>query len=139
MTRAYILENLEIIEGFFGICLGNAAPGSEAETHFRSLMTAAKEAQEIIDRTPRLMTREAFRAQPMGTGWLEWDLEDGETPAEAPLTRVAWVDGHAVTVDDSGCESYLDLPILRYNRPGGFRIWMEKPTDEERKEAAWDD
>lgn len=138
MTRAYILENLEIIEGFFGICLGNAAPGSEAETHFRSLMTAAKEAQEIIDRTPRLMTGEAFRAQPMGTGWIEW-YPDDEIPADDNIVRGAWVDGHAIMLDRYDGESTGLLPLLRYNRPGGFRIWTAQPTEEQRKGAAWDD
>ena len=134
MTRAYILENLEIIEGFFGICLGNAAPGSEAETHFRSLMTAVKEAQEIIDRTPRLMTGEAFRAQPMGTGWLEWYPQDGE---EDCLFGVAWVGGDMLLTDDTGCASMGQVPE-NYNRQGGFRVWTDRPTDRQRKEAAWD-
>lgn len=135
MTRAHILENLEIIEGFFGICLGNAAPGSEAEMHFRSLMTAAKEAQEIIDRTPRLMTGEAFRTQPMGTGWLEWYPKDGEKDC---LFGVAWAGGEMLLTDDTGCASMGQVPE-DYNRQGGFRVWTDRPTDAQRKEAAWDD
>lgn len=137
MTRAYILENLEIIKGFFGICLGNAAPGSEAENHFRSLMTAAKEAQEILDQTPRLMTEDAFRSLAMGCGWLEWSPQEGIAFEDA-LFGVAWVGSEMLMMDDTGCPSYGRFPD-GYNRRGGFRVWTDRPTDAQRKEAAWDD
>lgn len=137
MTNEEICAHLEEIEVYFACCLHNAAAGSTAVKRFRDIVRTVREARKTLEPPPRLLSRQLFRALPMSCGWLEWDLEDGESPAE--LIRVAWVDGHAVMVDDSGCESYLDLPIRRYNRPGGFRIWLEKPTEAERMEAAWDD
>lgn len=88
-------------------------------------------------REPHLMTADEFHQLVTGTGWIEW-YPDDEIPADDNVMRAAWVDGHAIMLDRYDGESTGPLPLLRYNRPGGFRIWTAQPTVEQQKEAEWD-
>ena len=88
-------------------------------------------------REPHLMTVDEFRQATMGSGWIEL-CPDDEIPVGDNLMRIAWVDGHAIMLDQLGGESTKALDGQFYNRINGFRIWTEHPTVKQQKGAAWD-
>ena len=77
-----------------------------------------------------------------GTGWLEWspkDERDYDTkdPYEG-LIGVAWFNWYSIEVDghDTVGMGHLN-PGMLYGVRGGWRIWDEKPTIDDRKLVGW--
>ena len=89
-------------------------------------------------REPHLMTADEFRQLTMGSGWIEWHPDVG-IPEGDNVMRIAWMDGHAMMLDQFKGEGICPLPIKLYNQTDGFRIWTAQPTVEQQMEAEWDD
>ena len=73
-----------------------------------------------------------------GAGWVEiwYEPEDGE-PESFEILRCVWLFGNLMV--DDGCHSTTDAENLKrmYNRKYGQRVWLDCPTEEQRKAAKW--
>lgn len=89
---------------------------------------------QVVD-APRVLTLDEILTTG-GAGWLEDHIiTDGGVLGQT-LTCCAWLHGFVTDADGF----HLDGSYLRahYNKPRGLRVWNLKPTDEQRKAAAWE-
>lgn len=98
---------------------------------------------------PRLMTYEEIAGAPYGFGWLEEDHSGAidDLPGSAGdyiLEPCCWSDAtetsypYPVTVSTAVLGEFLRPEEETYNRPGGWRIWTDRPTEEQRRTEKWD-
>ena len=86
---------------------------------------------------PRPLSREEFAALPAGVGWEEsWMEPDEESGESFALERLAWADGHAVSV--SGMAE-VGRMVEMYGERYGVRVWIgdRAPTEAERQAWPW--
>ena len=75
-----------------------------------------------------------------GTGWEEAWVSCDEKEPETYLERCAWA-GKNMAFEESGFSTIdQEMQLDRYNKVGGFRIWVGDypPSEEMRKAVKWD-
>ena len=78
-----------------------------------------------------------------GTGWLEnWVRADEESPEVKYVTPCAWLLGNVLEKDMEtdyvGCSTPEQVARI-YGRAYGLRVWSDRPDDEQREAAPWQD
>lgn len=95
----------------------------------------------MSEQRTRIYTPEELKAMPHGYGWEEVRPEPGENrDPEDYMMQIAWIGTDTLEVDYMGVASngyHIDLAGQFDGRE--YRIWTEKPTEKQRKEAAWID
>lgn len=105
------------------------------EAAFAQSFAALDAAVELLrERAPaRLLTAEEL-ASYCGGAWAEvWYYDDGETPEGKELYPVGVCCGNLITAD--GCTTDAKRTFAILNQPYGLRLWTDKPTPEQQKEA----
>lgn len=78
-----------------------------------------------------------------GTGWIEFWLEFDDGDVECfELNECAWVRGGVIEHVGYAQVDIVSRDFLRrkYGKKHGVRVWRgDRPTDEQRKAAKWDD
>lgn len=88
-----------------------------------------------------IYTPEELQAMPHGYGWEENRPEPGESrDPEDYMMQIVWIGKYTMEIDCMGAASYgYNIDWAKDFDGRERRIWLVKPTVEERKEAAWID
>lgn len=93
------------------------------------------------ENTARIYTPEELQAMPHGFGWEENRPEPGDNrDPEDYMMQIAWIGRYTLEIDCMGAASNgYNIDIARDFDGRERRIWSDKPTEKQRKEAAWID
>lgn len=107
-------------------------------------MIAARTLERLAEEVEKLQVENAASKRvPLSPGlilqaspaWVEFKTENGRTYLE--VCGISMTDAKTYRVRYIGITEYDDLPKKEYNKT--WRVWPEKPTAKEIREAEWDE